>query len=93
MKAIAIHDAKTNLSKYIAAAKKGETIYIGSRGKPEVKLVVTQPTDLTRPKRQLGVLKGKLSSEEVRQLLEYDKHKDPEWQQMVEEMYNKPLEG
>lgn len=84
MKAISIHDAKTNLSKYIAAAKRGEDIYIGSYGKPEVKLVVETPP---KPNRQFGVLKGKISAES----LAYDKHSDPQWQQMVEDMYNKPL--
>lgn len=39
MKTVSIHDAKTNLSKYIAAAKKGENIYIGGFGKPEVILI------------------------------------------------------
>jgi antitoxin (DNA-binding transcriptional repressor) of toxin-antitoxin stability system len=38
MKAVTIHDAKTNLSKYIAAAKKGEKIYIGGFGNAEVVL-------------------------------------------------------
>ncbi len=56
MKAITIHDAKTNLSKYIAAAKRGETIYIGSFGKPEIKLVVA---DSNKPKRKLGLGSGK----------------------------------
>jgi antitoxin (DNA-binding transcriptional repressor) of toxin-antitoxin stability system len=51
MKTVSIHDAKTNLSKYIAAVKAGETIYIGSFGKPEVKLVIT---DIVQPKRKLG---------------------------------------
>jgi len=60
MKTVAIHDAKTNLSKYIAAAKKGEIIYIGSHGKPEVKLVVTKPADIASPNRKLGPLAGKM---------------------------------
>ncbi|HTE57603.1 MAG TPA: type II toxin-antitoxin system prevent-host-death family antitoxin [Verrucomicrobiae bacterium] len=85
MKTVSIHDAKTNLSKYIAAVKRGEDIYIGSHGKPEVKLVVEVPK---KPKRKLGVLKGQISKES----LTYDKHTDPEWQQMVEDMYNKPIE-
>ncbi|HTE22496.1 MAG TPA: type II toxin-antitoxin system prevent-host-death family antitoxin [Candidatus Limnocylindria bacterium] len=85
MKAVSIHDAKTNLSKYIAAAKRGEEIYIGSHGKPEVRLIVETPK---KPKRQLGVLKGQLSDK----TLAYDKHQDPEWQQMIDDMYNKPLD-
>lgn len=54
MKTISIHTAKTNLSKYIESAKKGETIFIGSHGKPEVKLTVTSPGDLAKPSRKLG---------------------------------------
>lgn len=84
MKSVTIHDAKTNLSKYIAAAKRGEQIYIGNHGKPEVRLVVEAPP---KSKRKLGVLKGKISAES----LAYDKHTDPAWQQMVESTYNKPL--
>ena len=84
MKTVSIHDAKTNLSKYIAAAKRGEKVYIGNRGKPEVRLVVETPP---KPKRKFGVLKGKISAES----LAYDKHTDPEWQQIIDHMYNKPL--
>lgn len=59
MKTISIHAAKTNLSKYIESAKKGETIFIGSHGKPEVKLVITTPSDISKPKRKLGQGSGK----------------------------------
>jgi antitoxin (DNA-binding transcriptional repressor) of toxin-antitoxin stability system len=45
MKTVSIHDAKTNLSKYIAAAKKGEKIYIGGFGKAEVLLVKVSDED------------------------------------------------
>lgn len=84
MKTVSIHDAKTNLSKYILAAKNGETIYIGSRGKPEVKLVVSKPK---KPARKFGVLKGKISDSS----LEYDKHSDQEWQKVVKDSYNNPI--
>jgi len=84
MKTVSIHDAKTNLSKYIAAAKKGEVIYIGSYGKPEVKLVVDTPS---KPKRKFGLLKGKISSAS----LNYDKHSDKEWQKIVEDIYDNPI--
>mgnify|MGYP001274391897 CR=1 FL=1 len=57
MKTVTIHDAKTNLSKYIAAAKKGEKIYIGGFGKAEVVLTkIEQPTG----KRDFSSLKGKI---------------------------------
>lgn len=35
----------------------------------------------------LGVLKGKISQAD----LDYDKHSDPEWQAMIDEMENKPI--
>lgn len=57
MKAIPIHDAKTNLSKYIAAAKEGETVYIGSFGNPEVILIKAPKTS---DKREFGSLKNKI---------------------------------
>lgn len=87
MKTVAIHDAKTNLSKYIAAAKKGETIYIGSHGKPEVKLVVTKPTDITQPKRKLGPLAGKAASLPDIEAID----NSPEWQEVIDMMLNDPL--
>ncbi len=68
MKTIPIHDAKTNLSKYIAAAKRGEQVSIGAYGKYEVSLVVepqlaetqTPLTKYEKPVRKLGTLKGKI---------------------------------
>jgi prevent-host-death family protein len=47
-----IHDAKTNLSKLIAAAESGEEVIIARNGKPAVKLVpVQQPAK--RPRREM----------------------------------------
>lgn len=48
MKIVSIHKAKTNLSKYIADAKKGQKILIGSHGKPEVMLIKVTPADLAK---------------------------------------------
>lgn len=59
MKTVSIHDAKTNLSKYIAAAKRGEKIFIGPRGVPEVELVFKKP-QATKKYRKLGIAKGKV---------------------------------
>ncbi len=63
MKTVSIHDAKTNLSKYIAAAKRGEEIAIGAYGKQEVWLTAKPPKHAKKtalPKRQFGKLKGKV---------------------------------
>ena len=57
MKAIPIHEAKANLSKYIQQAKAGQPVYIGSFGKPEVMLTVIS----SQKKPPLfGALKGKI---------------------------------
>lgn len=57
MKAVTIHDAKTNLSKYIAAAKRGEKIYIGSFGKPEVVLGLPPKAKV---RRKPGIMAGQI---------------------------------
>jgi prevent-host-death family protein len=63
MKTISIHDAKTNLSKYIAAAKKGEKVYIGGFGKPEVLLVkISDRENTTLNKRVFAISKGKVTA-------------------------------
>lgn len=59
MTTVTIHDAKTNLSRYIAAAKQGEKIYIGSFGKPEVVLSVVPKSSRTK-QRDFTALKGML---------------------------------
>ncbi|HJQ09315.1 MAG TPA: type II toxin-antitoxin system prevent-host-death family antitoxin [Candidatus Saccharimonadales bacterium] len=63
MKTISIHDAKTNLSKYIAAAKKGEKVYIGGFGKPEVLLVkISDQENTALNKRVFTIGKGKVTA-------------------------------
>jgi antitoxin (DNA-binding transcriptional repressor) of toxin-antitoxin stability system len=61
MKTVSIHDAKTNLSKYIAAAKKGEKVYIGGFGKAEVLLVKVSAAEAKDVQtRNFAVAKGKV---------------------------------
>ncbi len=63
MKMISIHDAKTNLSKYIAQAKQGEKIYIGGFGKPEVLMVkVSDQESGSLSKRVFSIAKGKITA-------------------------------
>jgi prevent-host-death family protein len=63
MKTVSIHDAKTNLSKYIAAAKKGEKVYIGGFGKPEVLLVkISDQDNALLNKRVFAIGKGKITA-------------------------------
>jgi antitoxin (DNA-binding transcriptional repressor) of toxin-antitoxin stability system len=62
MKTVSIHDAKTNLSKYIAAAKKGEKIYIGGFGKAEVLLVAMDEHNTNMEKRSFDIASGKIKA-------------------------------
>ena len=50
-----VHQAKTQLSKLIAAAERGEEVVIARRDKPAVRLVVAN--DL-KPPRVFGSMKG-----------------------------------
>lgn len=63
MKTVTIHDAKTNLSKYIAAALQGEKIYIGGFGKAEVMLLKI-PLQQNNPqgKRSFAAAKNKIKA-------------------------------
>jgi len=57
MKAIPIYEAKTNLSKYIAQAKAGTPVYIGSRGESEVVLTAVPK----KPRKSMwGAMKGQM---------------------------------
>ncbi len=62
MKAITIHDAKTNLSKYIADAKKGDKVYIGGFGKAEVMLVAVDKRDISPKQRTFSAARGKIEA-------------------------------
>jgi prevent-host-death family protein len=57
MKTVTIHEAKTNLSRLIARACRGEEVIIARGKDPVVRLV---PIGVRRGKRKLGILKGKL---------------------------------
>ncbi len=46
MKAVPIHQAKAHLSEYIATAKKGTPVYIGSFGNAEVVLTAVPKPDM-----------------------------------------------
>jgi prevent-host-death family protein len=57
MKTVTIHEAKTNLSRLIERACRGEEIIIARGPDPVVRLV---PIGGKKGRRQLGILKGKL---------------------------------
>jgi prevent-host-death family protein len=52
---VSIHQAKTHLSKLIAAVERGEEVVIARRDKPVVRLVQEKPP---KPMRVLGTLAG-----------------------------------
>ena len=58
MKIVDIHEAKTQLSKLVEAASKGEPFIIAKAGKPLVKVV---RIDAPKGKSRIGFLKGKIT--------------------------------
>lgn len=58
MAIVTIHAAKTNLSKLIEKARRGEEIVIARGSEPVVKLV---PVGQASPERRFGALKGRIS--------------------------------
>lgn len=59
MRTYNIHEAKTNLSRLVDEAEKGEPFIIAKAGKPKVKVVAID-TPKPAAKRRIGFLKGKL---------------------------------
>ena len=57
MLTVNIHEAKTNLSKLIAAAVAGEPFVIAKAGKPLVKVSAIEPQEPPK-KRRIGFLAG-----------------------------------
>jgi prevent-host-death family protein len=58
MRTVNIHEAKTNLSRLVDAAAKGESFIIAKAGKPLVKVV---PVDAPAVKKRLGFLEGQFT--------------------------------
>lgn len=57
MPSVKVHDAKTNLSRLIERARRGEEVIISRGAVPVVRLV---PVGVMRGRRQPGRLRGKL---------------------------------
>ncbi|MBL8555807.1 MAG: type II toxin-antitoxin system prevent-host-death family antitoxin [Phenylobacterium sp.] len=58
MRTVNIHDAKTNLSKLIDGAVKGEAFIIAKAGKPLVTVTAIAAADGPRPR--VGFMKGRI---------------------------------
>ena len=59
MKPVNIHEAKTRLSRLVAAAEAGEEVVIARSGKPVARLV---PYEAPSVKRRFGSMKGRAST-------------------------------
>ncbi|HEX4713028.1 type II toxin-antitoxin system prevent-host-death family antitoxin [Phenylobacterium sp.] len=59
MQTVNMHDAKTNLSKLVEKAAKGESFIIARAGKPLVKVVAIAHAE--GPKPRIGFMKGRVS--------------------------------
>lgn len=67
MTVVNVHEAKTNLSRLIEQALRGEEVVIARNGVPAVKLVQVEAETQTKPKRQPGFWSGRI------------KEIDPDW--------------
>lgn len=61
MTTVTVHQAKTHLSKLIAAAERGEEVVIARGDKPAVRIVPFKPVDPVVTERRFGRLKGQVS--------------------------------
>jgi prevent-host-death family protein len=83
MLTVNIHDAKTQLSKLIAMAVKGEPFIIAKAGKPMVKVeAVIDTNDL--PKTRLGGLKGQML---IGKYTDFPEDMGPDWQAEIEDSF------
>lgn len=67
MTVVNVHEAKTQLSRLIEQALRGEEVVIARNGVPTVKLVQVEAREVVAPKRQPGLWAGQI--EEI----------DPDW--------------
>lgn len=59
MRTVNMHEAKTNLSKLVDEAVKGEAFIIAKSGKPLVKVVPVEQANAPKPR--IGFMKGRIS--------------------------------
>lgn len=67
LRTVNVHEAKTHFSRLIDAAHAGETIVVAKGGRPWARLVPLEPPI---PRRQPGVLAGRISLPPIEELLE-----------------------
>ena len=59
MRTVNIHEAKTNLSRLVDRAAKGEAFIIARAGKPMVKVMAIAEAE--RPRPRVGFMKGRIT--------------------------------
>lgn len=59
MRTVNIHEAKTNLSKLVDRAVKGESFIIAKAGRPLVKVIALDTADAPKPR--IGFMKGRIT--------------------------------
>ena len=76
MKVISMHEAKTQLSRYVDAALAGKEVVIGRRNQPLVRLV---PLENGEKKRRIGALPGLITRMDASfdDPVDWDLEKDP----------------
>ena len=79
------YSAKTHLLRLLDEVEAGGEVVITRRGKPIARLVPYAAAE-AKPK---GIVLGALSHLLGPGDLDYDKHRDPEWQAMIDEMEGK----
>jgi prevent-host-death family protein len=55
---VKVHEAKTNLSKLLAAVERGEEVIIKRGNKTVAKITAANDDEVKKPRRQLGRLQG-----------------------------------
>jgi antitoxin (DNA-binding transcriptional repressor) of toxin-antitoxin stability system len=84
---VTIHEAKTHLSRLIAAVERGEEVVIARRDKPVVEIRLLAPAPEVKRSRGCGGLAGYLSAE----VIEYLTH-NPSIDREIEEDFMQAVE-
>jgi prevent-host-death family protein len=89
-----IHSAKTNLSKLIEAALRGEEVVIAKAGKPAVRLVPVEPVSAETPgerlKRARGMWKGRFEFPSWEEWKAMDAEIEADFQESIDTPFPEP---
>jgi antitoxin (DNA-binding transcriptional repressor) of toxin-antitoxin stability system len=85
---VTIHEAKTHLSKLIAAVERGEEVVIARRDKPVVEIRRVGESPKVKRSAGLGALRGYFSEEAIDQITN-----NPEFDKKIEDDFMSSVEG